>query len=328
MSGNAERHAGPWPEGHEARKFLRKKSLLPATLVTERGSVDCRVLDFSAGGAKLECADPPAEGEMPTVIIEGIGTFAGRVIWRSEHHVGVKFDNGSELAEARRAIAPSLTPLGTDPPEPVCMAEHDPASFDEPQLPTPGADFAVTTISPVSDPTEIVAVASKPAGTTAEPSATETPTAPTAGAKYRRSRVFKLKPHGEDVFTLSAGQPLFQEGDPGGRMYVVRTGTLRIQGGAPGDEEEIGSGAIVGEMELLERDLRRRTTVIAVTDCELMEIDARRFRLLIGERPDFALAVMHALSGRLRHMGDHRVADGTGMSPRDPAADGERTLAK
>ena len=72
-------------------------------------------------------------------------------------------------------------------------------------------------------------------------------------------------------------------------MYVVRAGRLRIQGGAPNEEEEIGSGAIVGELEMLERDLKRRMTVVAVTECELMEIDARRFKLLIGERPDLQL---------------------------------------
>ena len=69
MSGNAERHVGPRPEGQDARKFLRKRSLLPATLVTEGNSVDCRVLDFSAGGAKLDCADAPAEGEAMTLVI-------------------------------------------------------------------------------------------------------------------------------------------------------------------------------------------------------------------------------------------------------------------
>ena len=302
MSGNAERQVGRRPEGQDARKFLRKRSLLPATLVTEGNSVDCRVLDFSAGGAKLDCADAPAEGEAMTLMIEAVGTFSGQVIWRGERYVGVKFDTGTKKSgEASAAAMPALTPLGTDSQASALALETDPGSLDEPELSAP-----ITVCAPPATPEAL--------------SADETPTTPPTGPRLRRSRALKLKPHGEDVFTLAAGQPLFQEGDPGGRMYVVRAGTLRIQGGTPGEEEEIGSGAIVGEMELLEKDLRRRTTVIAVTECELMEIDARHFRQLIGERPDFALAVMHALSGRLRHMRDLRVGDGTEISPRDRAA--------
>jgi hypothetical protein len=33
--------------GEDHRRFLRKKSLLPPTLMTADGSFDCRVLDFS-----------------------------------------------------------------------------------------------------------------------------------------------------------------------------------------------------------------------------------------------------------------------------------------
>ena len=102
-------------------------------------------------------------------------------------------------------------------------------------------------------------------------------------------------------------------------MYLVRAGTLRIQGASPGEAEEIGSGGIVGEMEFLEKGLTRRTSVLAITECELMEIDARRFRQLIGERPDFALAVMHTLSGRLRHMGDLMASTGANMAVHDQA---------
>jgi hypothetical protein len=304
MSANQEcRSEPPW-QGRDARKYLRKRSLLPATLVTERGSAGCRVLDFSAGGAKLECAEAPAEGTSLTVMIEAVGTFSGKVIWRREHCVGVKFDGGIEKsAETSGVMVPTPAPL-RDPPASAPAAEDVLGSLDEPGFSAPS--YAAAAISTLSDSAEIVAVVTKPARAVEEPSTTDT-TASIARAK----RVLKLKPNREDVFTLFAGQPLFREGDPGGRMYVVQTGTLRIEGGASGEMEEIGSGAIVGEIELLEKGLRRRTTVIALTKCELIEINARRFRSLIGDRPDFALAVMYALSGRLRHMGDHRAADGT-----------------
>ncbi len=324
MSGNAQPHSPPQPEGRDARKYLRKRSLLPATLVTERGSADCRVLDFSSGGAKLECADAPTEGEMLTVMIEAVGTFSGRVIWRRDHYAGVKFETGTGTTPgASGATVSTLTPLATDPPAPTLVAKADTGSREEPDAPA-GADFAVLTTSMTSEPSEtvagIAAVASAAVGASEQPPV-ETPAGFAAETKPRGSRALKLKPQGEDVFTLSAGQALFQEGDPGGRMYVVRRGTLRIRGGAPGELEEIGIGAVVGELELLEKDLKRRATVVAATECELMEIDARRFRRLIGERPDFALEVMHTLSGRLRHMGDLRIAKGAATSSQNDGTD-------
>ncbi len=320
MSGNAQPHSPPQPEGRDARRYVRKRSLLPATLVTERGSADCRVLDFSAGGAKLECADAPTEGEKLTVMIEAVGTFSGRVVWRRDRLAGVTFETPTGITpEASSVTVPAPTPLVADPPTPTPAAEADSGSRDEPEAPA-NQDFAVLTAAMISEPTGTVAaaapVANAAVGTSEQPPV-ETVTGSTARTKHRRPRALKLKPNGEDVFTLSAGQLLFQEGDPGGRMYVVRTGRLRVRGGTPGEVEEIGSGSVVGELELLEKDLKRRTTVVAVTECELMEIDARRFRLLIGERPDFALEVMHTLSGRLRHMGDLQIAEGAATLSED-----------
>jgi CRP/FNR family transcriptional regulator, cyclic AMP receptor protein len=318
MSGNAQPHMWPQPEGRDARKHLRKRSLLPATLTTERGSVDCRVLDLSAGGAKVECTDALAEGEMLTVMIEAIGTFSGRVVWRRDRYAGVTFEVGAETMP--KATVSTLTPLLANPVAPPLVADADIGSRDEPEA-TASTDFAVLA---TSDPTETVTgadtVATTAVGTDAPP-AVETPTCVAAKTKHRGSRALKLKPRGDDVFTLLAGQLLFQEGDPGGRMYVVRTGRLRIHGDTPSELEEIGTGAVVGELEMLEKDMNRRTTVVAITDCELLEINARRFRLLIGERPDFALEVMHALSGRLRHMGDLRIADGASASSQDHGTD-------
>lgn len=324
MSSNAQPRSQPQPEGGDARKYLRKRSLLPATLVTERGSVDCRVLDLSAGGAKVECADGPTEGEMLTVIIEAIGTFSGRVIWRRDRYAGVKFEMSTgKTPEASSATVAALTPLATDPLKSTLVAETETGAPDEPELPA-GTDFAVPVTSMVSEPATTVESAA-PVASDAVCASEHAPAAEAprraAETKHRRSRALELKPNREDVFTLSAGQQLFQEGDPGGRMYVVRAGRLRIHGGAPDQEEEIGSGAIVGELEMLERDLKRRMTVVAVTECELMEIDARRFKLLIRERPDFALEVMHTLSGRLRHIGDLKLADGTTTSSQDNGTD-------
>ncbi len=128
--------------------------------------------------------------------------------------------------------------------------------------------------------------------------------APENGAARRREAdVLKLLRDEEKVFTLPAGELLFREGDPAGRMYVVRSGSLRIQNGGAGDEE-VGSGGIVGEMGLVDKHLPRSTSAYALTECELVEVDARRFKALIEQQPGFAITVMQVLTRRLRHLSE------------------------
>ncbi len=240
-------------------------------------------------------------------MIEAVGTFAGRVIWRHEAHAGVRFDTNTGTATTQGGST-VLTPM---------------PSVVEPPAPAPEAE--ATPDAPVEQGLQVEAVANTAGaanddGATAEePAAGEPPLAPPVRPKQRHAKAIRLKPDGEEVFALPAGQPLFRTGDPGGRMYLLRAGKLEVQDGDR-EHEEIESGAIVGELELLEKDLKRRTTVVALTDCELMEIDGRRFRALIEKRPDFALMVMHTLSGRLRHMGDLPIPDSDGIPSDDQAA--------
>ena len=44
----------------------------------------------------------------------------------------------------------------------------------------------------------------------------------------------------------------------------------------------------------------RAASVIAVTDCEFVEVDDKRFNYLVQQTPFFALKVMRVLSERLR----------------------------
>ena len=100
---------------------------------------------------------------------------------------------------------------------------------------------------------------------------------------------------------LESGQLLFGEGDPADCMYVVKSGRLRIRSGSV-IYEDIGAGAIVGEMGLVERNQPRSAMVYALTDAELIAIDLANFASLVAETPHFALTVMQVLSRRLRAM--------------------------
>ena len=79
------------PNVRELRKSRRKKSLLPARLVTDAGSSDCFVLDLSSGGARVESPLAVVDEQAVTLVVKPIGTFVGLVAWRGDGCFGVKF---------------------------------------------------------------------------------------------------------------------------------------------------------------------------------------------------------------------------------------------
>jgi len=103
-----------------------------------------------------------------------------------------------------------------------------------------------------------------------------------------------------DSESYAAGQTVFQEGQLGDRMYVVKEGNidLLIRGRLVAS---VGRGGILGEMALIDTK-SRSATAIARTDCQLVPINEERFTSLVQQNPHFALQVMRVLAQRLRHM--------------------------
>ena len=98
--------------------------------------------------------------------------------------------------------------------------------------------------------------------------------------------------------TFRAGEVVFPEGEPGDCMYIVKSGAVSLQQGGK-ELEEIGPGALFGEMALIDLG-PRSASAIAVTDCELVSIEKRRFWYLVQETPYFAETVMRVMADRLR----------------------------
>ena len=98
--------------------------------------------------------------------------------------------------------------------------------------------------------------------------------------------------------TFRAGDAVFAEGDPGNCMYVITSGTVSLQQGGK-ELEEVGPGALFGEMALIDLG-PRSASAVAVTDCELVSIEKRRFWFLVQETPYFAEIVMRVMASRLR----------------------------
>jgi|SRR5579864_823019 len=73
----------------ERRKQPRKSTLWHGRLTTPTGTHDCRVLDFSPSGAKIELAALAAAAEPVTLTLDPLGIFAGVVAWRQERCIGI-----------------------------------------------------------------------------------------------------------------------------------------------------------------------------------------------------------------------------------------------
>ncbi|MBL8471867.1 MAG: Crp/Fnr family transcriptional regulator [Rhodocyclaceae bacterium] len=102
------------------------------------------------------------------------------------------------------------------------------------------------------------------------------------------------------LIDLKAGDSLFHEGERAKPcLYVLIEGEAKILVGNVLVERS-GPGAIIGEMALIEHEARS-ATVLAESDCRLVEIDRERFLSLISQAPFFAVEVMRTMASRLRH---------------------------
>jgi len=99
-----------------------------------------------------------------------------------------------------------------------------------------------------------------------------------------------------------AGAVVFEEGDPGSRMYVIQAGEVRILKRVGGREltlELLGPGEAFGEMALLEGQPRSATAVVEAA-ARILEIDEAAFADLVRRNGEIALRLLRRLSARLR----------------------------
>jgi CRP-like cAMP-binding protein len=106
--------------------------------------------------------------------------------------------------------------------------------------------------------------------------------------------------HETDVMTLKPGETLFEKGEVGRFMYVVKSGDIQIVDGNH-VYETVSAGGIVGEMALVTSS-PRSATVRAITPSIVIPIDQHRFLFLVQETPNFALRMMRVMCSRLQAM--------------------------
>jgi CRP/FNR family transcriptional regulator, cyclic AMP receptor protein len=97
---------------------------------------------------------------------------------------------------------------------------------------------------------------------------------------------------------VDADQVLMERGEEADRVLVVVHGSVRIE--RKGETLAVrGPGALLGEMAIIDRELRS-ATVVAVEPAEVLSISANNFRSYLARTPHAAMAVIEQLGRRLR----------------------------
>ena len=106
-----------------------------------------------------------------------------------------------------------------------------------------------------------------------------------------------------DYEKLEAEKVLFQTGEPGESLYVVRSGEIELYikdtAGQKIVLNVVAAGEMFGELSLLDSG-PRSATAIALMDTELLVLDREDLLLLFQKKPEAALHMLAAMSAMTR----------------------------
>lgn len=104
-------------------------------------------------------------------------------------------------------------------------------------------------------------------------------------------------------FTL--GQVIFHLGDPGGLLYLIVRGKVKISHTTPEGHEVVlailGPGDFFGELALLD-DAPRSATALALETTETWTLHREEFMRYLTDNPEFALHVLKTLARHIRRL--------------------------
>ena len=116
------------------------------------------------------------------------------------------------------------------------------------------------------------------------------------------SVIFKLSKYIEEL-SLERGDTLYQKGDPGDALYIIRFGWIKLVGeDADGNEvvlNHVGPGNIIGEMAIIDQE-RRSARAVAMTPVKMMKLPSEKFVDVLKQEPGLGLQVIRDISERLR----------------------------
>ena len=106
-------------------------------------------------------------------------------------------------------------------------------------------------------------------------------------------------------------QVIFHHGDPGGLLYIIVNGKVKITHTTLDGQEAMlaifGAGDFFGELALLD-DSPRSATAEALEETETLTLHREEFIRYIGDNPDFALHVLHTLAQHIRRL-NNQISD-------------------
>lgn len=111
----------------------------------------------------------------------------------------------------------------------------------------------------------------------------------------------KLLAFTSERLTYEAGQPLFQQGDPGDAAYIVMEGAADVMINTPKGQVKVatlGRHQIIGEIAIL-CDVPRTATVVANEHTVTLKINKDTFFRLVTEFPQMSVEIMRELARRL-----------------------------
>ncbi len=106
-----------------------------------------------------------------------------------------------------------------------------------------------------------------------------------------------------DAIKLNPAETLFQAGEPGDALFVVRSGSVELFIKDTAGQKIVltvaEAGDLFGELSLLDSG-PRTATAVALTESELLVLDRDDLLLLFQKRPDAALHMLAAMSTMTR----------------------------
>ena len=101
-----------------------------------------------------------------------------------------------------------------------------------------------------------------------------------------------------DPVTLAEGAVVFHQGDPGGTLYVIDAGSVRISTGST-ELATLEAGDVFGELSLFGAEIRSADAT-ADSDLTLLAISHQDFTPFLESRPAVGIALLGTLADRLR----------------------------
>ncbi len=104
-----------------------------------------------------------------------------------------------------------------------------------------------------------------------------------------------------EAVSLDEGDVLFEEGEVGDALYIVVSGSLRVERNGQ-TISELGPGECVGEMAALDWEARS-ATVVAARLSETIRVDRNDLMDILADHPELVANLITVLVRRIRQSG-------------------------